>query len=364
MSFAPFAVRLAREDDNAELLELTRRCPMDGTVAIRTERDPRFFALTELQGDPSLVVVAQDRGGRVLGCGAAAVRDVYVGGRKVRCAYVGDLRIAPQARGGTMLARLHDAVMAIVEPLGVDLAYCAIVEGNRPAEALRVPRRSIPRYRRLGRIRVCAITHAARARGAAAVETPGPDELPEIARSLDAFAARHDLAPAWTADRLVAQLARAPGLSLDRFLVARERGRIVGVLAAWDQGRLHRRRVLAYRGRAAVTRLLHDLRAVARGRSRLPSAGELLRELHLTHLAVEDDRADLFGLLVAEAWRRHADGYHLMSFGLMEGHPLLAGLAGIEHASFFTELHSVARPDGRWAGYRFGPLLHHEISHL
>jgi hypothetical protein len=287
-----------------------------------------------------------------------------VGGRPVRCAYVGDLRIAPRARGGTLLARLHDAVMALVEPLGVDLAYCAIVEGNRPAAALRVPRRSIPRYRRLGLIRVCAVTYAGGSRRAAPVETPRMDDLPEIARSLDAFALRHDLAPAWTADRLAAQLLRVPGLSLDRFLVARERGRIVGVLAAWDQGLLQRRRVLAYRGRAAVTRLLHDARAVARGHPRLPRAGEVLRELHVTHVAVEDGRADLFGSLVAEAWRRSADGYHLMSFGLVEGHPLLAGLAGIEHASFFTGLHSVARPDGRWAGHAFGPLLYHEISHL
>lgn len=364
MSPAAIAVRLAREDDNDELLELARRCPMDGSVAIRTERDPRFFALTELQGDPSLVVVAEDASGTLVGCGAAAVRDVYVGGRPVRCAYVGDLRIAPRARRGTLLPRLHRAVMDQVEPLGIDLAYCAIVEGNRPADALRVPRRSIPLYRRLGRIRVCAITHAARPRARGAIGPPGMDDLPEIARSLDAFAARHDLAPTWTPERLAAQLASVPGLSLDRFRVARERGRIVGVLAAWDQGALQRRRILAYRGRAAVSRLLHDVRAVARGRPRLPRAGELLRELHVTHLAVADDRADVFASLVAEAWERFADGYHLMSFGLAEGHPLLAGLAGTEHASFFTALHSVAHADGRWARYPFGPLLHHEISHL
>lgn len=364
MSPAALAVRLAREDDNDELLELARHCPMDGRVAIRTERDPRFFALTELQGDPSLVIVAEDASGRLVGCGAAAVRDVYVGGRPVRCAYVGDLRIAPHARGGVLLARLHRAVMDLVEPLGVDLAYCAIVEGNRPAEALREPRRSIPQYRRLGRIRVCAITHAPRPRARGGIEPPGMDDLPEIARSLDAFAARHDLAPAWTAGLLAVQLARVPGLSLERFLVARDRGRIVGVLAAWDQAALQRRRILAYRGRAAISRLLHDMRAAARGRPRLPRAGEILRELHITHVGVEDDRAEVFASLVAEAWSRFADGYHLMSFGLVEGHPLLAGLARTEHASFFTALHAIAHADGRWARYRFGPLLHHEISHL
>lgn len=361
---APFRIRSATEDDNGALLELVRLCPMRGPVELGAERGPRFLALNERQGDPWFVVVVEDRAGEVVACAASAVRDVYVDGERTRVSYVGDLRVAPRARHSTILPRIHRFGLERLAECGVDLAYTTIVEGNRQAEALR-GRRLLPRYVPVGRIRVAAVTGAPRPNGGeATVEPARPHEIPEIARLLDASARRRDFAPAWTAERLERTLAVTPGLSPGRFLVMRVRGELVGALAAWDQGALQRRRVLAYHGGAAIYRRLHDLRALVRGRARLPRSGELLRELHVTHVAVEDDDPRRFATLLREAWHRFSGGYHFMTFGLAEGHPLLSALEGFEYGSFHTMLYAIPAPGSAWERHEFRRIPFHEISHL
>jgi hypothetical protein len=163
---------------------------------------------------------------------------------------------------------------------------------------------------------------------------------------------------------LTRALASTPGLTLERILVVRRDREIVAMLAAWDQSALQRRRVLAYRGRASFRRRIHDLRAVIRRRPMLPPPGEILRELHITHIAVAEDDPELFGVLLREAWRRFSRGYHFLTFGLAEGHPLLAALGGFEYSSFHTVVYAIPRPASAWERHSFVRLPYHEISHL
>jgi len=358
-------IRLARPEDEAGLQRLARECPMAGGLTIRTEREPRFLALNELQGTPSHVVVAEDAG-RIVGSAAAAIRDVYVSGVPTRAAYLGDLRIAADARGGTLLWRLHQLVADLIRDAGTDLAYTTIIDGNVAAGALRGERRGMPRYRPLGRIRVCAISDARRttATPGIAVDRARPDDRAAIASLLDAFAARHEFAPVWTTARLAAALSSTPGLGIECFFVAREGGHVVGTLAAWDQDALQRRRILRYGGRASAYRAIQALRARAGHRPALPAPGGLLRELHVTHVAVEGDRAEVFEALLHAAWDAFAEGYHFLTFGLAEGHPLLRALRSFHHGAFHTVLHAVSWDGSRWTAHAFRGPLFHEISHL
>ena len=359
------SLRLALPEDEPGLLALARSCAMAGAVTIRTEREPRFLALSELQGAPTHVVVAEEHG-RIVACAAAAIREVYVSGRPTRAAYLGDLRIAPDARGGTLLWRIHRVVAELLRGSGVDLAYTTIIDGNTAAAALRGARRGLPLYRPLGRIRVCAISDARRRPGDVRVRVDRADaaDLPQIASALDAFTSRHEFAPVWTTERLQAAVSSTPGLTIDRFFVAREGGAVVGVLAAWDQEAIQRRRLLRYGRRAAAYRAILALRARARHRPALPSPGELVRELHVTHVGIGDDRPDVFEALLHAAWDTFADRYHFLTFGLGEDHPLLRALRSFDHGAFHTVLHAVAWDDGPWADHAFRGRLFHEISHL
>ncbi len=358
-----FTFRVATEADNDALLELVRLCPMAGSVEIGADRAPRFFALNELQGDPWLVAVVLDEAGDVVGCAASAVRDVYVNGRPIRAAYLGDLRIAPRSRGKGILPRLGAFLLERITQSGAELAYTTIVEGNRAAAS--VPTRTeVVRYVPVAPIRVVALTSAPRAPRDIAVDTATAADVPEIARLLDARARRHQFGRSWSPDALARALRRMPGLSVDRFLVVRSQGRIVAALAAWDQRAFQQRLVLGYHGAMAAFRAAADLRAAVLRRPRLPRPGEAFRELHITHVAVADDDPRAFAALLAEAWRRADGAYHLMSFGLAEGHPLLAALGRVRHARFHTMLYAIPGPGTPWEHTSFAGVPAHEISHI
>jgi hypothetical protein len=362
---APFSVRLAAESDNDQLLALTRLCPMEGSLALCTERDPRFLALTELQGDPAYVAVAEDGRGRIVGCAAVALRSVYVDGTPTSCLYAGDLKVAPAARGSTIVYRLHELLAQVVRDLPVDLGYTSIVVGNSAAGALAGSRRGMPLYRPLGRIRVCGLVGASRRRSSAAdgTTTATEDDMPEIVALLNRFNARHNFAPVWTEDAFARAFA-TPGLALDRFRLVREGARLVGVLAAWNQSELQRTRVLAYPTTLALYRRVHNLFASGRRAPPLPRRGGILEQISVTHLAVDESRPAVLRRLLAGVWRE-SRGRFVLTFGLAERHPLLDGLRGFRQRSFPTAVYALTQPGSRWASHDFGgrPLFH-EISHL
>jgi Acetyltransferase (GNAT) domain len=337
---------------------------MEGSIGLCTERDPNFFALTELQGDPTYVAVAEDGDGRIVGCASLAFRRVYVDGREMPCLYAGDLKVAPGARGSAVVHRLHELLAEAVRDLPVDLGYTSILVGNSAAEALAGSRRGMPLYRPLGRVRVCALVGAALGRGDAnGVATATHDDLPELVALLNRFNVGHNFAPVWTESEL-ARAVEAPGLTLDRFHIVREGGRIVGTLAAWDQSAFQRTRVLAYPRSVALYRALHNLAALVRGEPRLARAGDVLRQLSVTHIAVEESRPAVLRRLLTSAWHQSGERF-VLTFGLAEGHALLEGLAGFRVRSFPTVVYALTRPGSSWAGHDFnGRPLFHEISHL
>jgi predicted N-acetyltransferase YhbS len=360
----PFSARLATEADNEQLLALTRACPMEGSIVLCSERDPNFFALTGLQGDPTYVAVAEDGDGRIVGCASLAFRRVYLDGRETPCLYAGDLKVAPGARGSAVVQRLHRLLDEAVRDLPVELGYTSILVGNSAAEVLAGSRRGMPLYRALGRVRVCALVGASSGTCQPdGVTTATHDDLPELVALLNRFNEGHNFAPVWTESEL-AQVLEAPGLTLDRFHIVREGGRIVGALAAWDQSAFQRTRVLAYPRSLGFYRALHNVAAFVRGGPRLARSGDVLQQLSITHIAVEGSRPAVLHRLLASVWRQ-SGGRFILTFGLAEGHALLDGLAGFRVRSFPTVVYALTRPGSSWDGHDFnGRPLFHEISHL
>jgi hypothetical protein len=86
----------------------------------------RFFRAI---GDATCFVA--ERGGRVVGAVGVAIRTLRMpDGVERRAAYVGDLKVAPDARGGLVLARLSRAADAWARPR-VTAAYGVVMDGTR-----------------------------------------------------------------------------------------------------------------------------------------------------------------------------------------------------------------------------------------
>jgi hypothetical protein len=362
-----FSVRLATESDNQQLLALTRVCPMEGKVTLCTERDPRYFTLNELQGHPWYVAVAEDWNGEIVGCASLALRHVYIDGKPTSCLYGGDLRIAPSARRSTVLRQLHDFLMTEVQPLGVQLGYISIIEGNRAARVLSRNLPGMPVYRRVGNIRVCAVSFLFPKKPSQtySIGVAAEADLPEILALLNHFNSRHNFAPVWSEARFELALRRSPGLSLDCFYVARENSKIVGAMAIWDQGSFQRTRILNYPWSMAAYRYLYNSFCYVLGFPRLPGKGSVLRQLYVTHLGIMEDAPAIFNALLTRVHNDYrSQGYQCFTFGLAEDHPSLAGLRGFQFRSFRTVIYSMAERGSCWESHSFTKLpLFHDISH-
>jgi hypothetical protein len=113
---------------------------------------PRFFRAIGAAG----CVVAED-GGRVLGCLAFAVRRLALpSGEDRPTAYLADLKIAPEARGGLMLRRLIRQIEDEVRAIGS--AFGVVMGGSRVTPANYTGRAGVPAFSEVARIAVLRIS--------------------------------------------------------------------------------------------------------------------------------------------------------------------------------------------------------------
>jgi hypothetical protein len=173
-------------------------------------------------------------------------------------------------------------------------------------------------------------------------------------------------APVWRT-RDLSDADRVPGLWPHDFLIVRRGPGIAGAVALWDQSAFKQTVVRGYRGALAGLRPAVNAFAPLVGLPSLPRPGEPLRQVYLSHLAVEDDDPALFrSLLAAALAEAHRRKFGLALLGLASRHPLAAVLAdSFRHREYRALLHLVHWDDGRSAVETLQPRIPHvEIAVL
>lgn len=364
-------VRDARPGDNDALLALAAACPMEGEIGMSVHREPDFFALHGLEGRSCRVGVAESEDGDVIGCVAAAERESYVFGHASRTAYVGDLKVAPRHRGGPAAGALYEWARAAVEAHGGPsrLLAISILAGNRRMERRATAPDAHPRFTRTGTVRACSIPllfpvrSTARATGLT-VERARTVDLEEMIALWRRVAPRRQLAPVLDEATLLDWIARAPGLSLGDYWLARRRdGRLAGFVALWNQAPLKQLVVTRWSPRLRAVRHVVNALAPLVGASELPAEGEPLAHATIANLCVPADGvATLAALLRIVAAESRAAGLACVNVGLDARDPLLGALRGL-----FAQPTDVgvwiATPSGEWAGPALDDRpLYHEIA--
>ncbi|MBN2359817.1 MAG: hypothetical protein JXR83_10215 [Deltaproteobacteria bacterium] len=343
----------ARAEDDPELRRILRDNPMRGEIALAMEREPDFFAGTAIEGDRHDVIVAREPAGTLAGFCCRSVRTVYVNGQPRRLGYLGQLRLDRPYRGRVRIVADGFARVRALPRAG-ELPYdlTSIVSDNAAAwRLLTSGLPGIPTYHRLENLTTLALVTQPKRRGRRrerfSIDRLGADEVPELSDWLDRQQRRFQFAVQWD----LRQLGQAPwsrGLSSDDFLVAHERGAIIGCIALWDQRSFRQNRITGYGRLLARARPLVNLTAALGGWPRLPEPGQLLAQCHLSHLAVDDDRFDVAYALVdaalVEAFRRDLK---LVTLGVSSRRPLGDAIRrGFRPRLYRSTLYAVHWPDG------------------
>lgn len=328
---AGFSVDLATPNDAPALAAVYGSDDgFGGDIAVKFTRDPDPFASLLAEGDEVVIpVVREDSTGRVVGMGAAVIRDAWVNGEPRRVGYLTGLKAIPEFRGWL---RLIPEVYRFLRERSPDVEcyVTTILSANEMArKLLERERPSMPTYRHVADY----TTHCFRV--AAPGRWPSPGTIDDLRAD-----GRFNLASAGA----------PPGVTDDDVRVLRSPG---GEALAWcavvDQRDTKQYRIMRYGGAySAVARLpVHWL-----GYPRLPRAGTVANHVSLVGVGARDDDPRLLNRLLRAVGREFRDRDFVM-VGAAAGHPLgvaLRGLRSITYASRFYDVtfdERCARLDGR-----------------
>ena len=265
--------------------------------------------------------------------------------------YLGALRIGKNRRRsiGILKAGFEALRQLRHQPAALPYAVTAIAADNRNALRLlgaNLP--GMPTYRPIEPISTFALATAQRIPHN--VEQAGPGDLAAIAVCLERAHRNLQFAPVWRAADLAT---RCPGLRAEDFLVLRRGPGVAACVAMWDQTAFKQTVVRGYSARIARLKPLANLVAPLLRMPQLPDPCQPLRQIYLSHLAVEGNDPALFTTLIDAALtaaRRRA--FPLALIGMAARHPLAAIVRRryrFRHYEYRSLLHLVHWDDGRAA---------------
>ncbi|HSE01156.1 MAG TPA: hypothetical protein VLB72_10530 [Burkholderiales bacterium] len=322
-----FAISLAGPDDDAQLRARMAQDRMDGAIAVSFRREPSYFAGCPLQGDATQVVKCTDHAtGTIIGLGSRSTLLAWVDGELRRIGYLSDLRLAPEYRGGPLLARGYRFFRKLHLTDRVPFYTTVIYEGNGPAlEALVGGRAGLPLYRDWGRLLTPAIRLDLPVRQTMApgveIERGSGTRLPEIVSFLNRWQRQKQFSPHYREVDFGG--GRFAGLTPEDFFLALRRGRIVGTVAAWDQAALRQAHVERYSGMVRWLRPAYNALTRLTPLKPLPGPGARIPFVYLACLAVEGNDVETFRHLLRIAHEYVRRGrWHYAIAGLHESDPL------------------------------------------
>ena len=346
-----FAITLAERGDDAELRELLRDNPMNGSMQVTFEREPDFFATCTIRGGFHQVGVGRDlESGRIVGLGTRSIAEAFVSGRPVPFGWLSDLRLAPTYRGGTLVARGYRFLRQLHGDGRAELYGTVIFHDNQTAlRTIATARAGLPAYHDLG-VMHCPGINVRRRKPAVAADCEivrGRRELlPEIVDCLNRNNARKQFAPVHDVESFLHRN-RWKDFQPSDFYVARRNNKVIGVLGRWDQTAFKQTRVISYGRRLRWLVPASNAVQTLLGAPAFPEPGQYVPFFYVSFIAVDQDDVGVFRALLRQVYNDSVgSSFRYAMVGLHERDPLLAALKDYSLTPFAGRLFCVCYSDG------------------
>jgi hypothetical protein len=231
-----FQIRLAEESDNERILALAEKCPQEGMITFFVNRTPRFNSLHRLLDPESFHFLAL-KDERVIGLVGVIYFRGNVLGKACKIGYMLDLKVEEAYRSGTLAYRLVKTAVDYLWESDVDMVIANFIADNKRSLVFTKGRGKLPVAHYLGRNRNFSLIPLVRMKPDKRFEigTPREEEIPRMVDLYQRYSRNFKISPVVSEEWLREILTRIDGLSLNRFLVARENGEIKAMTAMWDE---------------------------------------------------------------------------------------------------------------------------------
>ncbi len=287
-------IRSAEPTDSGALCDLMERCPMGQSIRLTFERRPDYFLGAQIQAEQPLILLGDGPDG-IFGVFAAGSRRVFVNGTPTKIRYLSDLRIDPEYRGKTWLARGYRHLRSEVFE-SEEFAQTLILSDNAEVMKLLSSRRAgLPGYFPHGEY----LTHflgdgAPHLDGSIQVKPATSGHIPEMQCFFDQEAPRRSFFPCYRFNELTSNPYYL-GQQISDYLLAYRGSELVGFFGVWDQSSFRQSRIHGYGGAIRWMRpLVNRVSPI-----RLPRPGSVLPLRYAHSIVILDDDAEILRQLLA-----------------------------------------------------------------
>jgi len=317
---------LATVADDLELRQLLRSIRMEGVISVSFRREPSYFLAHEPEGDFIQVLTARDRETQqIVGMGSRSIRERYVAGHSRPVGYLSGLRIHPDYRGGTMLARGYRFLRELDRDRRADFYVTTIaVENEIAAKALLQGRGGLPFYKKIGRLNTWIVPKKKHAKNASMVKIKSidPPQIAELLQFLAKVRQEKELLPNYAAKDFIFPSSLFAGMQCGDLYGMWIDDELVGTLGIWDQRSMKQYVVERYQWWLHCLRPLYNALAGISGRVRFPKPGNSLPLVTAAlPLAIGKGR-HYYSLLVDKVTSLLPDDADAIMIGLCDSDPL------------------------------------------
>lgn len=342
-----FDFQWAVPGDESEIRALVGSVAMPGAVTVRFAREPDYFLGASIMGDPCDILIARHKpDGRLAGIACRARRQVFFNGQEATIGYIGQIRVAPDYHGNWLV---HRGAGPFLDGSPQGLLYTGVIASENPRARKILAGARLPGnlyVERVSGLTTCAIL----LRPQRAARTPGVDIQPgraefleEIISFLQMHGPRRQFFPAYRLEDF-REGSTLRGLQPQDILVARSAGRIIGLLAVWDQSGYKQDIVDSYSPGLRRLRPLYDLAARLIRAKPLTAPGQAIPLAFAACICLKDDNPVAMRALLSAAMREaYTRGKAFLMIGMADDDPLLAVARRPLHIPYHSDLYAVSQ---------------------
>ncbi|NVJ59368.1 MAG: hypothetical protein HWE27_03210 [Gammaproteobacteria bacterium] len=351
-NFPDCFVRLATEQDSAELSQLLKDIHSEGSMPLIEQRGDNFFGLLTMHlGQSDTFVFEKDE--QIVGCVSCVVRKAWFEERQIEVGYFCDLRLKAEYRSKIKLTPVFHFIIDSIRSLyQVDTYFCSVLASN--AKGINATRfagsETMTRYSMMSIQFVGNVDEPSHI-----VEKASCSDIDELAIFLTESAKKRTLGFLQDQETLVKRIESWPSFSIqDFYLIRNAQDEIVACAAPWNSHDLRQTHIVDYKGSMRWLKTLYNLEAKLRSFEPLPNAGDSFNYLTLTHLEIKEDDPKLLSSLLKAIYRdyRHSN-LHMLSAMMVENSPLNKAFSSFRTRKTDFELRVFQHPESAYQNQQF-----------
>ena len=333
--------RFALTSDDEQIRQLAREIPLEGEIKLRYQREPSYFAVSAIQGNPNQTVVGIVNK-RVMAVVSWNLQKVFVNGKVCNAGYLNNVRVHPSVRSGFSFIKGLKFLEEFVKKQETDFHFATLIDSNNLTNSLFTSGRTLlPRFYNQGRIFTYAIPLQKRKRNLLRDRTfkivkASPEQRNEIISFLNEEGAKTEFFPVINEDCYNMDIFKQ-----STFFIAFDNNEsIVGVCSTVDFTS-HKQHVVegfSKSFRPIVFSLNIFLKL--KGLHRIPKKGQKVLMLHAGFTVVKNNDLKVFKSLLSRVLLEFSGaGFHYITLALHENNPLIKGMKKITKICYKSRLY-------------------------